>query len=100
MTSGSLAGIYLFESDYGKGAWLRLENPKTSRTILPFECYLLAKGEGAGAPMRIDIDPENTATGWEDITDEPAKVKMVLIDNQLYIIREGKTYTIQGTLVK
>ena len=104
MTSGSVTGAYLLEADYGpSGAWLRAEDPSASRTILPFECYILANSTTTTKyrAIRRGMSIDNTPTGFLPVTDNSSSVtRKVLINNQIYIIREGMIYTIQGSLVK
>ena len=104
MTSGSVTGAYLLEADYGpNGAWLRAENPSASRTILPFECYILVNEPTRTKyrAIRPGMSTGDTPTGSLPVTDNSSAVpRKVLINNQIYIIREGWMYTIQGSLVK
>lgn len=76
MKNGSVAGAYLLEGDYGTwGAWLRAEDPSEARTILPFECYILAS-EATRARYRVlrrGMSIEETATGWEDVINSERK---------------------------
>ena len=61
MQTGSVLNAYLLEGDYGYGAWLR-EEIGTDRTILPFECYILA-GTQTTSVYRIigrDVHPIST----------------------------------------
>ncbi len=76
MTTGSVAGAYLLEGDYGTwGAWLRLEDVTEERTILPFECYILANSvtRGRYRVLRRGMSIEETATGWEDVLNSERK---------------------------
>ena len=102
MVSGSVAGAYMLDNDYGVGAWLRLDDEDEKRAIPPFECYILASSEVRSKYMviRRGMTIEDTATGWEQLKDPSEKASKVLIDGQLYIIRGNQIYTIQGTLVK
>lgn len=103
MTSGYVAGAYLLDPDYGNGAWLRLDNASTPRTILPFECYILANDATTTKykVLRRDMTIDDTTTGLLPVTDEPSPVtRKVLINNQICILRGGRIYTLQGTLVK
>ena len=102
MTDGSVAGAYMLENDYGNGAWLRLDNVETLRTIPPFECYIVgASGVVAGFPrLRGDMTVDNNATGWETIDHPAEETSKILIDGQLYIVRGGKLYTVQGMIAK
>ena len=103
MTTGSAKGAYLLDPDYGAGAWLRAEDADDDRTILPFECYLLANNTTRAKyrVIRRDMTITDTPTGWEQVgTPNRDKTAKVLIDGQLYIIRGDNMYTIQGALVK
>lgn len=68
MTNGTVAGVYLLDNDYGAGAWLRAEDVEEKRTILPFECYLIASESTTANNMVIKRRTgEDSATGWEEI---------------------------------
>lgn len=75
MQSGSVAGAYLFEADYGNGAWLRSENVNEARTINPFECYVRASSGTTGRflVIRRGMTIEDTATGWDDVLNSETK---------------------------
>lgn len=104
MISSSVAGAYLLEADYGpNGAWLRGENPNDSRTVLPFECYILANSATRARykVLRPDMEiVEEVTTSLDTLSYATDKATKVIINNQLYIIRGGKMYTIQGAVVK
>lgn len=75
MKSGSVAGVYLFEADYGNGAWLRSENVNEARTINPFECYVRASSGTTGRflVIRRGMTIEDTATAWDDVLNSETK---------------------------
>lgn len=98
MQSGSVAGAYLLDPDYGGGAWLRLDDASASRAIPPFECYLLANS--ATRALYKAIQRGMVPTVIEAVCTQPSEVRKVMINGQLYIIRGEQIYTIQGTLVK
>ena len=104
MHTGTVTDAYLLDSYYGStGAWTRAESLGTSRTINPFECYLVANSVTRARFMSIrrDMTIDETPTGWENVeTPSGESTTKILIDGQLFIIREGHMYTIQGTLVK
>jgi hypothetical protein len=52
-----------------------------------------------GRPARI-VFGEQTATGMESVQGDDVQSAKVLMDGQLFIIREGRIYNAQGTLVK
>ena len=56
------------------------------------EQIILLKDRG----MTIEDEP----TGWEAISNPEEIAYKVLIDGILYIMRDGRMYTIQGTLVQ
>ena len=81
--------------------------PSANGTMNGFRAYIKVSGSmGApirrGAPVRI-CERENVATG---VIDNSQKSKVgsqkskVLIDGQLLIIRDGKTYNAQGQLIR
>ena len=69
-------------------------------TLAPYRAYLSCgyNAMGVGAPMRIRFH-QDTATGVEN-AQAATDVQKLLIDGQLYILRDGVTYTIQGQIVK
>lgn len=75
MKKGEVAGAYLLDNDYGSGAWLRDENVETVRTILPFECYIIASGETTGRYLAIrrGMTTDDTPTGWDDVLNSEQK---------------------------
>ncbi len=81
--------------------------PSADGTMNGFRAYIKVSGSmGApirrGAPVRI-CERENVATGVID-NSQKSKVEnqksKVLIDGQLLIIRDGKTYNAQGQLIR
>lgn len=100
MTSGTVRDAYMLDPDYGSGgAWLRAE-VGTDRTVLPFECFIRANATTTAKYRVLRRDMADTPTGWDTVSETGNKTTKVLIDNNIYIIREGRIYTIQGTLVK
>ena len=101
MTSGTVRDAYMLDSDYGSGgAWLRAE-VGTDRTVLPFECFIRANATTTAKyrVLRRDM-ADDTPTGLDTLSKTEDTVSKVLINNRIYIIRGGKMYTLQGTLVK
>lgn len=101
MTTGTVRDAYLLDPDYGPdGAWMR-EELETYRSVLPFECFILAneKTTAKYRVLRRDM-ADDTPTGLDTLSKTEDTVSKVLIDNRIYIIRGGKIYTIQGTFVK
>ena len=80
MTTGSVAGAYMLESDYGNGAWLRLDNADKSRPIPPFECYLLVNNPTRARYMAIrpGMTAADTPTGWDDVVNSETKTHIVV----------------------
>lgn len=80
MTTGSVAGAYMLESDYGNGAWLRLDNADESRPIPPFECYLLVNNPTRARYMAIrpGMTVADTPTGWDDVVNSETKTHIVV----------------------
>ena len=80
MDSGSVPGAYMLEGDYGSGAWLRLENASTPRTVLPFECYIRASSTVTGKyrVIRRDMHAEDTATGWDDVVNSETRTTITV----------------------
>lgn len=80
MTTGSVAGAYMLESDYGNGAWLRLDNADESRPIPPFECYLLVNNPTRARYMAIrpGMTAADTPTGWDDVVNSEIKTHIVV----------------------
>ena len=80
MTTGSLTGAYMLESDYGNGAWLRLDNADESRPIPPFECYLLVNNPTRARYMAIrpGMTAADTPTGWDDVVNSETKTHIIV----------------------
>lgn len=80
MTTGSLAGAYMLESDYGNGAWLRLDNADELRPIPPFECYLLVNNPTRARYMAIrpGMTAADTPTGWDDVVNSEIKTHIIV----------------------
>ena len=101
MTTGTVRDAYLLDPSYGTdGAWMR-EEIGTDRSVLPFECFILAneKTTAKYRVLRRDM-ADNTPTGLDTLFKTEDTASKVLINNRIYIIRGGKMYTIQGTFVK
>ena len=100
MTSGTVRDAYMLDPDYGSGgAWLRAEIG-TDRTVLPFECFIRANATTTAKYRVLRRDMADTPTGWDTVSETENKTTKVLINNNIYIIRGDRMYTIQGTLVK
>jgi hypothetical protein len=81
MVSGSVAGAYMLEPDYGSdGAWLRLEDASASRTVLPFECYILASGPTRTRyrVIRPGMPTDDTPTGWDDVVNTEPRTDIMV----------------------
>lgn len=105
MTSGTVRDAYMLDPDYGpSGAWLR-EDIGTDRTVLPFECFIRAN-ETTTAKYRVlrrDAATDSIPTAIDltpSLNEKEGAAYKILINNRIYIIRHGRIYTMQGTLVK
>ena len=105
MTSGTVRDAYMLDPDYGpSGAWLR-EYIGTDRTVLPFECFIRAN-ETTTAKYRVlrrDAATDSIPTAIDltpSLNEKEGAAYKILINNRIYIIRHGRIYTMQGTLVK
>ena len=101
MTTVTVRDAYLLDPDYGPdGAWIR-EDIGTERSVLPFECFILANSTTTAKyrVLRRDM-ADDTPTGLDTLSMTEDSVSKVMINNRIYIIRGGKIYTIQGTFVK
>ena len=101
MTTGMVRDAYLLDPSYGTdGAWMR-EEIGTDRSVLPFECFILAneKTTAKYRVLRRDM-ADDTPTGLDTLSMTEDSVSKVMINNRIYIIRGGKMYTIQGIFVK
>lgn len=101
MTTVTVRDAYLLDPDYGPdGAWMR-EELGTDRSVLPFECFILANPATTAKyrVLRRDM-ADDTPTGLDTLSLTEDSVSKVMINNRIYIIRGGKIYTIQGTFVK
>ena len=78
----------MMDGDYGSGAWLRLEDASTPRTIPPFECYLLVNSATRTKfrAIRPGMSDNDTPTGWDDVVNSEQKTTITV-------------YTISGILV-
>ena len=104
MASGSVAGVYLLDPEYGAGAWLRDNDASKSRTINPFECYIRANSATTTKfkVLKRDMTITDTPTDVDPVTDNrsPLTVTKKLIDGRIYILRGGRVYSADGQLVK
>ena len=105
MTSGTVRDAYMLDPDYGpSGAWLR-EYIGTDRTVLPFECFIRAN-ETTTAKYRVlrrDAATDSIPTAIDltpSLNEKEGAAYKILMNNRIYIIRHGRIYTMQGTLVK
>ena len=100
-TDGAGNYNYLLQNGASGVAFYQVQDNTCS--VAPYRAYLScgynANAGGAGAPMRIRFK-EDTATGMESNQQSAISVQKVLRDGQLYIIRDNKMYTIQGSIVK
>ena len=81
MVSGSVAGAYMLEGDYGSdGAWLRLGDASAARTVLPFECYIRANSTTTTRYriLRRGAVPDDTPTGWDDVINAEPKTDIMV----------------------
>lgn len=81
MVSDSVAGAYMLEPDYGSdGAWLRLEDASASRTVLPFECYILASvpTRTRYRVIRPGMPTDDTPTGWDDVVNTEPRTDIMV----------------------
>ena len=81
MVSGSVAGAYMLEGDYGSaGAWLRLGDASAERTVLPFECYIRANSATTTRYriIRRGATPDDTPTGWDDVINAEPKTDIMV----------------------
>ena len=104
MTSGMVRDAYMLDPDYGPGAWLR-EDIGIYRTVLPFECFIRAN-ETTTAKYRVlrrDAATDSIPTAIDltpSLNEREGAAYKILMNNRIYIIRHGRIYTMQGTLVK
>ncbi len=79
--------------------------PDTHNPLRGFRAYFLIPEEGpAGVPKNTPariIERHETATGMEQMTNDKLPITQKIIrDNQLFIFRDGKCYTVFGQEVK
>ena len=88
MVNGTVRDAYLLDGEYGQGAWLR-EEIGTNRTILPFECYLLASSTTASRfmAMRPNMNIPDTATAFDEAVRNAEQQTLITV------------YTISGQLI-
>ena len=83
------------------GAGNELFWPESTGNLKGFRAYFEVKGAGMAAKRARIVKKEDTATGIETITNDQSPVTNKIIkDNQLFIIRDGKTYNAQGMRVE
>lgn len=104
MTSGMVRDAYMLDPDYGPGAWLR-EDIGTYRTVLPFECFIRANKTTTAKyrVLRRDAATDSIPTAIDltpSLNEREGAAYKILMNNRIYIIRQGRIYTMQGTLVK
>lgn len=104
MTSGTVRDAYMLDPDYGPGAWLR-EDIGTDRTVLPFECFIRANKTTTAKyrVLRRDAATDSIPTAIDltpSLNEREGAAYKILMNNRIYIIRHGRIYTMQGTLVK
>ena len=88
MHSGTVRDAYLLDKDYGpSGAWLRQEIG-TNRTVLPFECFILANNATTTRYriLRRGMGETDTPTALEQISNHQSPMTI-------------RVYTITGVLV-
>lgn len=99
------SGEYTIAVDGAEGATADIYLTKNKRVIwnLSDSEYVGAfdKGLDASYGLRVVINaPQVTTAIDEAVVDAKGETKKVLIDNQVYIIREGNVYSIDGKIVK
>ena len=78
----------------------------TGTTLGAHKAYLIYNGAGSGssntqhAPVRFLFKHEEAATGVENVQGSDAQTTKVLRDGQLFILKDGKIYNVQGQIVK
>ena len=101
MATGDVKAAYVLADDYGNGAWLRDENVEATSAVGPFECYILANSATTTLfPVIGRRTQDETPTGLENIPSLSSEPYKVMIDGQLYIIRDGRMYDATGRAVK
>ena len=88
MHSGTVRDAYLLDKDYGpSGAWLRQEIG-TNRTVLPFECFILANNATTTRYriLRRGMEETDTPTALEQISNHQSPMTI-------------RVYTTTGVLV-
>ena len=78
----------------------------TGTTLGAHKAYLIYDGPGSGssgqqnAPARFLFKHENEATGVENVQSDKVQCTKVIRDGQLFILKDGKIYNVQGQIVK
>lgn len=97
--------VYEDHNNLFVGANNTLYWPDTHNPLRGFRAYFLIPEEGpAGVPKNTPariIERHETATGMEQMTNDKLPItKKIIKDNQLFILRDGKCYTVFGQEVK
>ena len=90
--------VYILDSI--TGARTRILNGLMLTVPMPDNHQLRYYIEGPDEYIGSNANQDNTPTGVEHTQSNHPQSKKVIIDGTLYIIREGKTYTITGIEVK
>ena len=116
-TAGSkngLVGTFTNETIVPEGAYIlhqnafcTSDNPANPNKVNAYRAYLVMSEvptEYTKMPGRryigMDVEGENEATGFENITAPADKAVKAIINGQLIIIRDGEMYNAQGQLIK
>ena len=97
---GSFATMDLDNTKYYLGPNNYLYQPETTVSMAGYRAYFtLSPSVPAHAPARI-VFRDNSATDLEGIQHSAVSVQKVLHNGQVFIVREGKTYTLDGRCIQ
>lgn len=96
---GAESGNTVYGYNAANGEFVKVTG--TGVSIDAFRAYIVIPGAPLSAPARFHVSINKTPTAIEEV--ETTKLEgstKVLRDGQLFILRDGKTYNVQGQIVK
>ena len=111
-THNGLHGTFTNDTEVAVGNYILKDNAlcqaEATCWVNANRAYLVMSEVPEGAPTKMpgrryigmDVEGENEATGFENITAPADKAVKAIINGQLIIIRDGEMYNAQGQLIK
>ena len=107
-SKNGLVGTFTNDTEVAIGNYILKDNALCQAEAICYvnanRAYLVMSGVPAGAPTKMpgrryigmDVEGENEATGFENITAPAGKTVKAIVNGQLIIIRDGEMYNAQG----